>query len=88
MNKVVIFGVGLIGGSFALALKKAGAAGSIVGMDRSPAYLARALERGIIDVIGGAAATSAGAAAALSFDAAMAPAGGAKAPAAAAQSGT
>ncbi|WP_207393653.1 prephenate dehydrogenase [Duganella aceris] len=63
LNKVVIFGVGLIGGSFALALKKAGAVGSIVGMDRSPAYLARALERGIIDVIGGtrAAASPAGA---------------------------
>jgi len=53
LNKVVIFGVGLIGGSFALALKKAGAAGSIVGMDRSPAFLARAREIGIIDVEGG-----------------------------------
>ena len=54
MNKVVIFGVGLIGGSFARALKKACAVDCIVGMDRSPAYLARALEIGIIDVIGGA----------------------------------
>jgi prephenate dehydrogenase len=52
LNKVVIFGVGLIGGSFARSLKKAGAVGSIVGMDRSPAFLARALELGIIDVIG------------------------------------
>jgi prephenate dehydrogenase len=49
LGKVVIVGVGLIGGSFALALKKAGAAQSIVGMGRSPEALARALELGIID---------------------------------------
>ncbi|KQW88487.1 prephenate dehydrogenase [Massilia sp. Root418] len=52
VNKVVIFGVGLIGGSFARALKQAGAARSIVGMDRSPASLQRALELGIIDEAG------------------------------------
>jgi prephenate dehydrogenase len=52
LNKVVIFGVGLIGGSFARSLKKAGGARSIVGMDRSPAFLARALELGVIDVMG------------------------------------
>jgi prephenate dehydrogenase len=51
-NKVVIFGVGLIGGSFARALRAAGAATTIVGLDRSPAYLARALELGMIDVAG------------------------------------
>ena len=51
-GKVVIFGVGLIGGSFARALKKAGAVDSIVGMGRSAASLARALELGLIDVIG------------------------------------
>ena len=51
-KKVVIFGVGLIGGSFALALKKAGAVGCVVGIGRSQASLARALELGIIDVIG------------------------------------
>jgi len=49
LNKVVIFGVGLIGGSFARALKKAGAVQHIVGVDRSQAFLARALELGIID---------------------------------------
>jgi len=49
LNKVVIFGVGLIGGSFARALKQAGAARHIVGVDRSEAFLARALELGIID---------------------------------------
>ncbi|HEX8956157.1 MAG TPA: prephenate dehydrogenase/arogenate dehydrogenase family protein [Burkholderiaceae bacterium] len=48
-NKVAIFGVGLIGGSFALSLKKAGMAGEIVGMDRSSASLERARELGIID---------------------------------------
>lgn len=52
LAKVVIFGVGLIGGSFALALKQAGAAASVVGMGRSPQALARALELGIIDSIG------------------------------------
>ncbi|MBP1207830.1 prephenate dehydrogenase [Duganella sp. 1411] len=52
LNKVVIFGVGLIGGSFARSLKKAGAVASVVGMGRSAASLARAKELGIIDVIG------------------------------------
>ena len=52
LNKIVIFGVGLIGGSFARALKKAGAVRTVVGMDRSAASLARALELGIIDIIG------------------------------------
>jgi prephenate dehydrogenase len=56
LNKVVIFGVGLIGGSFARALKKAGAVGSIVGIGRSPASLARAQALGIIDVAGPAGA--------------------------------
>ena len=51
-GKVVIFGVGLIGGSFARALKKAGAVETVVGIGRSAASLARALELGIIDVIG------------------------------------
>ncbi|SDH33033.1 MULTISPECIES: prephenate dehydrogenase/arogenate dehydrogenase family protein [unclassified Duganella] len=52
LNKVVIFGVGLIGGSFARALKKAGAVREIVGVGRSAASMARALELGIIDAIG------------------------------------
>jgi prephenate dehydrogenase len=49
--KVVIVGVGLIGGSFALALKQAGAAQLVVGMGRSRAGLARALELGIVDAV-------------------------------------
>jgi len=48
-DKVVIVGVGLIGGSFALGLKAAGAAGRIVGLERSKAALARALELGLVD---------------------------------------
>jgi prephenate dehydrogenase len=52
LDKVVIFGVGLIGGSFALALKQAGAAREIVGMGRSQQALARALELGIVDSVG------------------------------------
>ena len=50
-KKVAIFGVGLIGGSFALALKAAGAAERIAGVGRSAASLARARELGIIDEI-------------------------------------
>jgi prephenate dehydrogenase len=48
-DKVVIVGVGLIGGSFALGLKAAGAARRIVGLERSGAALERARELGIID---------------------------------------
>lgn len=48
-NKISIFGVGLIGGSFALALRNAGMAAHIVGVGRSAASLARAQELGIID---------------------------------------
>ena len=51
LHKVVIFGVGLIGGSFALALKKATAVEQIVGVGRSVATLERAKELGIIDVV-------------------------------------
>jgi len=49
-KKISIFGVGLIGGSFALALKKAGAVDRVFGVGRSAAPLARAKELGIIDV--------------------------------------
>jgi prephenate dehydrogenase len=48
-DKVVIVGVGLIGGSFALGLKAAGAAARIVGLGRSQEALARALHLGLID---------------------------------------
>lgn len=52
MKKVVIFGVGLIGGSFALALRKAHAVGELVGFGRSAATLEQARQLGIIDRIG------------------------------------
>jgi prephenate dehydrogenase len=49
LNKLVIFGVGLIGGSVALALKKAGNAPHIVGVGRSEKSLNEALKLGVID---------------------------------------
>jgi len=51
-RKVVIFGVGLIGGSFALALRRANAVGEIVGFGRSAATLKQARQFGLIDRIG------------------------------------
>ncbi|WP_116317387.1 prephenate dehydrogenase [Cupriavidus sp. P-10] len=48
-SRVVIVGVGLIGGSLALALKRAGVAGTVVGVGRSPASLQKALDLGVID---------------------------------------
>ncbi len=51
LKKIVIFGVGLIGGSFALALRQVGAVDQIVGVGRTEASLLRAKELGIIDVI-------------------------------------
>ncbi len=45
---VSIVGVGLMGGSFALALRKAGFTGKIIGVS-SPAAIAPALERRVID---------------------------------------
>lgn len=49
MKKLVIFGVGLIGGSVALALKKAGIDTRIVGVCRTRYSLDEALSFGIID---------------------------------------
>lgn len=50
--KVVIFGVGLIGGSFSLALRKAKAVTEVVGFGRSAATLNEAKQLGILDRIG------------------------------------
>lgn len=49
MKKLVIFGVGLIGGSVALALKKQYPNLHIVGIGRRPSHLQPALALGIID---------------------------------------
>ena len=51
-RKIVIFGAGLIGGSFALALRKANAVGEVVGFGRSVATLSEARKLGILDRIG------------------------------------
>jgi prephenate dehydrogenase len=48
MKTVAIFGIGLIGGSFALALRKAGFAGRILGVSSAPT-LKTALDRRVID---------------------------------------
>lgn len=51
--KLVIFGAGLIGGSFALALKEAKAVRNVTGFGRSDVTLQQAKALGIIDSIGG-----------------------------------
>ena len=49
LQKVVVVGVGLIGGSFALALKAAGAAATVVGVGRGASNLNLARQLGIAD---------------------------------------
>lgn len=49
INKLVIFGVGLIGGSLALALKEKNYCRQIVGCSRDEANLKRACELGVVD---------------------------------------
>lgn len=51
-GKLVVFGVGLIGGSFSLALKAVGQVGEVVGFGRSLGSLAQAIDLGIIDRVG------------------------------------
>jgi len=57
--RVAVIGVGLIGGSFALALKEKKLCGHVVGAGRSAANLKTALERGLIDSIAADAAAAA-----------------------------
>ena len=52
LGKLVVYGVGLIGGSFALALKVAGAVDTVVGVGRSRSNLEAARAVGVIDQIG------------------------------------
>ena len=54
IEKLVIVGVGLIGGSFALALKEARAVGRVIGVGRGARNVRRALDLGIIDAAGAA----------------------------------
>nr|MBP6422813.1 prephenate dehydrogenase/arogenate dehydrogenase family protein [Propionivibrio sp.] len=51
-GKLVIFGVGLIGGSFALGLKAAEQVEEVVGFGRSLSTLTQAMDLGIIDRVG------------------------------------
>jgi prephenate dehydrogenase len=51
LRKLAVFGVGLIGGSFAAALKQAGAVSRVAGVGRSRTNLERALSLGVIDEI-------------------------------------
>lgn len=48
-NKVAIIGLGLIGASFALALRKAGMAKQITGSARSESTCRLACELGVVD---------------------------------------
>jgi prephenate dehydrogenase len=49
IGTLAVVGVGLIGGSLALALRKAGAVGRVIGVGRGRANLEVALARGIVD---------------------------------------
>jgi prephenate dehydrogenase len=49
VKTLAVIGVGLIGGSFALALRRAGAVANVVGFDRDHAALERAAAMGAID---------------------------------------
>lgn len=51
IDKLAVVGVGLIGGSLALALKEAGAVGHVVGVGRGLANLETALKLGVVDSI-------------------------------------
>lgn len=51
VGKLAVYGVGLIGGSFALGLKAAGAVSQVVGVGRSRANLEAAISAGVIDSI-------------------------------------
>jgi len=48
-DKLAVIGVGLIGGSAAAALRRAGAVGRVVGIGRSRGNIERALQLGVID---------------------------------------
>jgi len=49
IKKLTIFGVGLIGGSLAMALKKVGYCQEVVGCSRNAAHLQKAVDLGVID---------------------------------------
>ncbi len=49
IRRLAIIGVGLIGGSLALALRRSGAVGEVVGCGRGVENLQRGVERGVLD---------------------------------------
>jgi len=49
IRRLTLVGVGLIGGSLSLALKRAGVVGEVIGHARNEAGLRRGVERGILD---------------------------------------
>jgi prephenate dehydrogenase len=51
VERLAVIGVGLIGGSCALALRRAGAVGRVVGIGRGRANLERAVALGVVDEI-------------------------------------
>jgi prephenate dehydrogenase len=59
IKRVAIVGVGLIGGSFAMGLRRAGVTSAIVGCDRDPQALERAVALGVIDEKAGSASEAA-----------------------------
>ena len=56
IERLAVVGVGLIGGSFAIALREAGIVKTVVGIGRSRANLEQALSLGIVDEISYSAA--------------------------------
>ena len=48
-DRLLVAGVGLIGGSLALAARAAGLVGEVIGFGRSRENLELALQRGVID---------------------------------------
>jgi prephenate dehydrogenase len=59
LKTLAVIGVGLIGGSFASALRRAGVASSVVGFDRDPEALEKAAALGVIDVAADSASAAA-----------------------------
>src|SRR5260221_14461813 len=59
LKTLAVIGVGLIGGSFALALRRAGAVTTMVGFDRDGGALERAAALGVIDTVAGSASEAA-----------------------------
>src|ERR1700748_1477712 len=50
-DSITIVGVGLISGSFSLALKDRGLVRNVIGVSRTPASLEKAMELGLIDEV-------------------------------------